>query len=108
VRLNARQLTDSFEASWSWGRVMLTAAECRARSAECRQMAEHAPNLRVQDILLDMARTWTRLAFEAEQWSQSSRPRLQLNKNRRMSVPSPLLPIQRSSQVDRVGGKEEE
>jgi hypothetical protein len=43
-------------------------------------MAERAPNRRVQDILLDMARTWTRLALEAEQWEQANRPTLLLNK----------------------------
>jgi hypothetical protein len=29
-------------------------------------MAEHAPNLRVRAILIDIARTWERLALEAE------------------------------------------
>ena len=48
---------------------MLTAEKCRDRAAECQQMAEHAPNARMRDILLDMARTWARLALEAEQWT---------------------------------------
>jgi hypothetical protein len=30
-------------------------------------MAEQAPNNRVRDILLDMARNWTRVALETEQ-----------------------------------------
>jgi hypothetical protein len=29
-------------------------------------MVERAPNARVQAILIDVARTWTRLALEAE------------------------------------------
>jgi hypothetical protein len=29
----------------------------------------------VRDILLDMGRTWTRLALEAEQWTQMNRDR---------------------------------
>jgi hypothetical protein len=40
-------------------------------------MAECEPNLRVQSILIDMARTWDRLAIEAE-ISQLSRPSLQV------------------------------
>jgi hypothetical protein len=52
----------------------------RKRAAECRQMAERAPNLRVQGILLDIARAWTRLALEAEQWSETNRPTLRLTK----------------------------
>jgi hypothetical protein len=39
-------------------------------------MAERAPNSRVQAILIDMARTWDRLALEAE-IGQKSGPRLQ-------------------------------
>ena len=51
---------------------MLTSDVCRDRAAECRQMAM-ASNIRVRDLLLDMARTWTRLAIEVE---QNSRPLL--------------------------------
>jgi hypothetical protein len=40
--------------------------ECKEYAAECRQMAERAPNSRVQAILIDMARTWDRLTIEAE------------------------------------------
>ena len=44
---------------------MITSRECRERAAECRQMAERAPNATVQAILIDMARTWERLAIQA-------------------------------------------
>jgi hypothetical protein len=78
---------------------MFTPAECRDRAADCRQMAERAPNMRVQGILLDIARTWTRLALEAEQWSQMNRPTSRLKKafskdRSRLSVtlPNPLPP----------------
>lgn len=78
---------------------MLTPAECRDRAAECRQMAERAPNMRVQGILLDIARTWTRLALEAEQLSQINRPTLRLKKapskdrsTRLPVIPPPLRP----------------
>jgi hypothetical protein len=30
-------------------------------------MAQHAPNIRVEAILIDMARSWERLAIEVEQ-----------------------------------------
>jgi hypothetical protein len=40
--------------------------ECKEQAAQCRRMAEGEPNLRVQAILTDMARTWDRLAIEAE------------------------------------------
>jgi hypothetical protein len=56
------------------GVAMLTAERCRDRAAEYQQMAEDASNARLRDILLDVARTWTRLAFEAEQWTQMNRP----------------------------------
>jgi hypothetical protein len=41
---------------------MITARECRER--ECREMAERAPNANVEAILIDMARTWERLAVQ--------------------------------------------
>jgi hypothetical protein len=47
---------------------------------ECLRMAEHAPNARMRDILLDLGRTWTRLALEAEQWSQMNRSAARLTK----------------------------
>jgi hypothetical protein len=46
---------------------MISAAECREHAVECRQMSERPPNLRVRDILIDMARTWEGLALETEQ-----------------------------------------
>jgi hypothetical protein len=46
---------------------MIPPFECRLRASECQKMAAKAPNVRVRDILLDVARTWTRLALEAEQ-----------------------------------------
>jgi hypothetical protein len=51
--------------------------ECKEQAAQCRRMAEGEPNLRVQAILTDMARTWDRLAIEAE-ISQGSRPSLRV------------------------------
>jgi len=62
------------------GEHMITPLECRLRASECQRMAGQAPNLRVRDILLDMARTWTRLALEAEQWTQGNRPSVRLKK----------------------------
>jgi hypothetical protein len=62
------------------GVAMLTAERCRDRAAECQQMAEDASNARLRDILLDVARTWTRLAFEAEQWTQMNRPSARITK----------------------------
>ena len=41
--------------------------ECKEQAAQCRRMAEGEPNLRVQAILKDMARTWDRLAIERDQ-----------------------------------------
>jgi hypothetical protein len=82
----------------TWGVAMLSPEKCRDRAAECYQMAEGAPNMRVQGILLDMARTWTRLALEAEQWSGANRPMLRLKKASfkeramRLSVSSPGPP----------------
>ena len=57
---------------------MLNSLDCRIRADECEKMAEEAPNPRVQAILRDMARTWTRLALESDQTLKHSRPRLQL------------------------------
>ena len=59
---------------------MLTPSKCRLHSAECRRLAEQTSNARVKDILLDMARTWTRLALEAEQWNQENSPTQRLAK----------------------------
>ena len=57
---------------------MLNSLDCKIRASECEKMVENAPNPRVQAILRDMARTWTRLALEAEQTLKQSRPLLQL------------------------------
>jgi hypothetical protein len=51
----------------------MSPVECKEQAAQCRRMAEGEPNLRVQAILMDMARTWDRLAIEAE-ISQGSGP----------------------------------
>ena len=56
-----------------WGRSVMTPVECKEHAAQCRRMAEGELNLRVQAILTDMARTWDRLAIEAE-ISQRSGP----------------------------------
>jgi hypothetical protein len=40
---------------------------CRNRSYDCQWLVERASNPRVRHILLDMSRTWTRLALEAEE-----------------------------------------
>jgi hypothetical protein len=60
---------------------MFTPLECRLRAADCQRMSAHAPNPRLQAILTDMGRTWTRLALEAEQTLKESRPPLQLITN---------------------------
>lgn len=60
------------------GMAMFTPLECRLRAADCQRMMAHAPNPRLQAILLDISRTWTRLALEAEQTLKESRPPLQL------------------------------
>src|SRR3954451_17654107 len=75
---------------------MLTAEKCRDRAAECRVLAEHAPSPRVRDILIDVARTWTRLALEAEQWSRMNRPMARLSRGApKTAAPSkPILPTQ--------------
>jgi hypothetical protein len=76
---------------------MVTPAECRERAAECRQMVEREQDFRRQNILLDIGRTWTRLALEAAQWTQTNRPPL-----RRLTVissipsPPPAAPRARS------------
>src|SRR5262245_7996574 len=45
---------------------MIGAMECRELAAECRQMADRAQTFRVRSILIDIARTWDRLALEIE------------------------------------------
>ena len=56
---------------------MISAVECREHAVECRQMSERAPSLRVRDILIDMARSWERLALETEHSAPTS-PKLVL------------------------------
>ena len=53
---------------------------CRNRSYDCQQLAERASNARVRDVLLDIARTWTRLALEAEELRRENSPRNRLAK----------------------------
>ena len=55
----------------------MSPVDCKEQAAQCRRMAECEPNLRVQSILMDMARTWDRLAIEAE-ISQKSGPSLRV------------------------------
>jgi hypothetical protein len=64
----------------------MNSLDCKLRDAECEKLAEGALNPRVQATLRDMARTWTRLALEAEQTLKQSRPPLQL------IYPNPLQP----------------
>jgi hypothetical protein len=52
---------------------MITFAECKQHAVECRQMAARASNPTVQAILIDMARTWDRLALQAAQFSDPSK-----------------------------------
>ena len=51
---------------------MISAVECREHAVECRQMSERAPSPRVRDILIDMARSWERLALETEHSAPTS------------------------------------
>jgi hypothetical protein len=51
---------------------MISAVECREHAVECRQMSERALSLRVRDILIDMARSWERLALETDHSAPTS------------------------------------
>ena len=51
---------------------MITSRECRERAAECREMAERAPNAHVRAALNDMARSWERLAIQAAQFTNQT------------------------------------
>ena len=53
---------------------MIDATECRELAAECRQMADRAQTFRVRSILIDIARTWDRLALEVEHSNGKNRP----------------------------------
>ena len=48
------------------GSGMIDATEFRELAAECRQMADRAQTFRMRSILIDIARTWDRLALEVE------------------------------------------
>lgn len=67
---------------------MISASECRERAAECRQMADREHTSRVQSILIDMARTWDRLALEAEQSASRVTPKQVLRSSLRAMGPS--------------------
>ena len=54
---------------------MLTTESATSKFARCQRLAEQTGDARVKGILLDMARTWTRLALEAERWNQENSPR---------------------------------
>jgi hypothetical protein len=51
----------------------MSPVECKEQAAQCRRMAEGEASLRMQTILMDMARTWDRLAIEVEISQQSGR-----------------------------------
>ena len=53
---------------------MIDATECRELAAECRQMADRAQTIRLRSILIDIARTWTRLALEVEYSTANDHP----------------------------------
>ena len=71
---------------------MLAAEKCRDRAAECQRMADQAPNARVRDILLDIGRTWTRLALEVEVRTQMNCPSARLTKAAPKHARGPTLP----------------
>jgi hypothetical protein len=47
------------------GKCVMTPIACKQQAAQCRRLAECEPNFGVQSILMDIARTWERLAIEA-------------------------------------------
>ena len=53
---------------------MIDATECRELAAESRQTDDRAQTIRVRSILIDIARTWDRLALEVEHGTQGSPP----------------------------------
>ena len=63
---------------------------CRNRSYDCQWLAERASNPRVRDILVDIARTWTRLALEVEELRRENSPKSRLAKKGRDQGPLPL------------------
>jgi hypothetical protein len=86
------------------GAAMITPVECRQRAIECREMAERAPNLRVQSILIDMARTWQRLALEAEQFNQKNERLLQpIKRSFPSEPPRNESSVKNSQGIERLG-----
>jgi hypothetical protein len=65
---------------------MFTPLDCRLRAAECQKMAERAPNPSVRATLEDIARSWNRLAVEAEVMQREKRTGLILVKGSDPSV----------------------
>jgi hypothetical protein len=51
---------------------MITSTECRERAADCREMAERELNAHVRAVLIDMARSWDRLAIQAAQFTNQA------------------------------------
>jgi hypothetical protein len=45
---------------------MADAKECRKRALRCAQLAQHAESGRVRELLLDLTRTWLKMACELE------------------------------------------
>jgi hypothetical protein len=58
--------TDHVRINGLPGSGMLDVTKCRELATECRQMADRAQTFRVRSILIDIARTWDRLALELE------------------------------------------
>src|SRR5689334_14498679 len=79
---------------------MISAMECREHAVECREMSERAPSLRVRDILIDMARSWERLALETEHSAPTS-AKLVLRHQYHGSYRRRAIP----SRMDRVGSE---
>ena len=75
IKETAERLTQPLKRAA--GQCVMSAVECREQAAQCRRMAEGELNLRVQALLTDMAKTWDRLAIEAE-INQSSKPFLRV------------------------------
>jgi hypothetical protein len=80
---------------------MIPPLECRLRASECQRMATQAPTPRVRYILLDMARTWTRLALEAEEWSRMNSPSVRLGKDAPRDTTEKLVKLPVPSRVSR-------
>jgi hypothetical protein len=66
---------------------MIDVTECRELAAECRQMADRAQTFRVRSILIDIARTWDRLALEVELSAATITPKQVLRR------PSPAMTV---------------